>query len=803
MPIPFTLSGSSIYTNAVTFLIGTAPKHGMLSGSVPDLMYTPEPGYNGIDSLTFRANDGHADSPWAEVTLEVLAFNDPPTLQDIADQIIPQDTSTPRVPFQIADPDDAATSLVVTAVSSDLDLVPAEGIVLAGTGGTRRLAVTPAAGQSGSAVIRVTVTDPSGAQASDAFVLTVVPPMTRTFENAGLIVLPEAGPGDPYPSILHVDAASGTVLKAQVHLLGLTHSQPDDIDLLLVSPAGQKALILSDAGGTVPVEAVDLTFDDDAATRLPNTSGITPGTYKPSNFGSGDLFPGPAPAAPYATSLGAFRNRAADGDWALFVMDDEAPVGGSLTGGWSLTLILRANTPPSITDIPDQQVLQNSAPISRPFTITDVETAETDLMVTVASSNPILLPESAVELSGTGANRSLRVTPTPGEAGIAMVTLRVSDAGGLATDTMFDLIVKPIVTRTFSQPAPIIIPASGPASPYPSAIMVTGVEGSVQTVEVRCHGFSHTRPDDVDVLLVAPGGQKALVLSDAGGSTAVEDVDLDLSDSAGSHVPNSGPLVTATYRPSNFGTGDLFPEPAPAAPYATTLDVFKDTDPNGTWALYVLDDNDPESGVLAGGWEIAITTADLSPGNGGGFAFSTAIPQTVVGDALHHTSVAPPTDLALDEGGAFVAISYFGANIEIWDIHRDQLLVELPDSTGAWKLRFFGREADRLVACCNDMSLRIWDWRLGQELLRLYSGRRTSCLTISPDGMELAAGGYDPAVVVRFAVPWWFEQGNPLFHKSLKGYDLVPAGQAFGEPSIRSEASARTLVRPWSREREE
>jgi regulation of enolase protein 1 (concanavalin A-like superfamily) len=51
---------------------------GSLSGTAPNLTYTPDPDANGSDSLTFVANDGSADSNTATVAITISPLNDPP-----------------------------------------------------------------------------------------------------------------------------------------------------------------------------------------------------------------------------------------------------------------------------------------------------------------------------------------------------------------------------------------------------------------------------------------------------------------------------------------------------------------------------------------------------------------------------------------------------------------------------------------------------------------------------------------------------------------------------------------------------
>jgi hypothetical protein len=102
-------------------------------------------------------------------------------------------------------------------------------------------------------------------------------------------------------------------------------------------------------------------------------------------------------------------------------------------------------------------------------------------------------------------------------------------------------------------------------------------------------------------------------LSDAGGTTDVVNQTLTFDDAAAATVPDAGPMVTGTVRPSNFGTGDTFPDftaPYPnaaAAGTATLASVFNGTEGNGTWSLYIIDDATTSAGSIAGGWSIDIT----------------------------------------------------------------------------------------------------------------------------------------------------------------------------------------------------
>jgi len=84
MAVEIVLSGTDMDGDPLTYSVVTPPSHGTLSGTAPNLTYTPAVNYNGPDSFTFRANDGQADSNVATVAITVNAVNDSPVANDQA-----------------------------------------------------------------------------------------------------------------------------------------------------------------------------------------------------------------------------------------------------------------------------------------------------------------------------------------------------------------------------------------------------------------------------------------------------------------------------------------------------------------------------------------------------------------------------------------------------------------------------------------------------------------------------------------------------------------------------------------------
>ncbi len=77
-PASVTLAGTDIAGYALSFAVASSPVHGIISGSAPNLTYTPNVNYSGNDSFNFTANDGSLTSNAAAVTLNVTFVAQPP-----------------------------------------------------------------------------------------------------------------------------------------------------------------------------------------------------------------------------------------------------------------------------------------------------------------------------------------------------------------------------------------------------------------------------------------------------------------------------------------------------------------------------------------------------------------------------------------------------------------------------------------------------------------------------------------------------------------------------------------------------
>jgi hypothetical protein len=156
-PVPITLVATGPPT--ITYSVVSNPANGTLSGTVPNMTYTPGSNFAGSDSITFKANNG-SDSNIATVSITVTA----PPVPTPASQSV-------TVNYQTA----TAVTLSATGLGTityAVTIAPTHG-VLSGT--APNLTYTPAAGYSGSDSFSFTASNPGGTSAAAVVSLTVLP----------------------------------------------------------------------------------------------------------------------------------------------------------------------------------------------------------------------------------------------------------------------------------------------------------------------------------------------------------------------------------------------------------------------------------------------------------------------------------------------------------------------------------------------------------------------------------------------------------------------------------------------------
>jgi Ca2+-binding RTX toxin-like protein len=165
-----------------------------------------------------------------------------------------------------------------------------------------------------------------------------------TFSNTTSISIPDIGQGFPYPTNIAVTGLNGVVSDVNATLVSIDHPNPDDIEVLLVGPAGTTTALIGDAGGAANTVNDTITLDDSSALLAPDSGGFVGGvTYRPADYDMPglDAFNSPAPSPPYGLTLSTHNGTNPNGTWSLYVFDDffgGMGTGGDISGGWSVNV---------------------------------------------------------------------------------------------------------------------------------------------------------------------------------------------------------------------------------------------------------------------------------------------------------------------------------------------------------------------------------------------------------------------------------------------------------------------------------
>ncbi len=370
------------------------------SGNNRWMKVTPVDSYQSDTTITIKVTDtgvdntltGDVKSATTDVLVTVAPVNDTPTINDhstnwtkivSSNVVIDEDTSTDAIAFTVDDEETYGAGVTVTASASNTTLVPSSGIELSGEGEARTIKITPAADRYGSATIRIYASD--GNTTRSAYFILVVNPVN----DAPIITPPDdqtiaedGNTGDLYYSITDIDST----------ITNITVEAVSDNETLLLP--------------------VDIVRSGNANDRVVN---ITP-----------------------------LANMNGDVTITL-TADDQGDVNN--TGSASFVLhVLAVNDTPTIEDIADVTILEDSATAAIPVYIADIDDELSALTLSAISSNPSLVDDSCIVFSKdeeTGQNY-ITLTPKTNANGAALITVKVVDESGKYKTISFTLNVTPV-----------------------------------------------------------------------------------------------------------------------------------------------------------------------------------------------------------------------------------------------------------------------------------------------------------------------------------------------------------------------
>jgi uncharacterized repeat protein (TIGR01451 family) len=233
----------------------------------------------------------------------------------------------------------------------------------------------------------------------------------NTYSNMAPIIINDGTAATPYPSVINVSGLPGAVTGTTVMITNINHTWPRDIDILLVSPSGQKSYLMAKAGANFAVNNLTLTFDDAATAFLPQSTQMISGTNRPTSYAAvPPPFPVPAPVGPYSTNLAVFNGSNPNGPWSLFVFDDTLFNSGVISNGWLLNLINShpilgdADLGTYLTAVPNPVIAGNNVTYSLSLTNYGPGTATNILVIDAFPPGVGFVSSSASQGTATGSS---------------------------------------------------------------------------------------------------------------------------------------------------------------------------------------------------------------------------------------------------------------------------------------------------------------------------------------------------------------------------------------------------------------
>ncbi|MBD2269943.1 hypothetical protein H6F62_14560 [Anabaena sp. FACHB-1391] len=246
------------------------------------------------------------------------------------------------------------------------------------------------------------------------------------FTNPNEITIPNGGAATTYPSSINVSGLNGTITSLKVTLSNISHTYPDDLDVLLIGPTGAKVLLMSDAGWSWDLNNVTLTFDPNARDFLPDQGQISSGSYRATDYETGDRFNNsPAPSGNYGIDFSVFNNTIPNGAWNIYVVDDTGVDIGNIAGGWSIAIdTTEVTTKPIVTLATSPKKVAENSGGNILYTFTRTGNIASELTVNYTVSGSAIFN---TDYSQTGATSHTATTGTVSfAAGADTVTLTIS-----------------------------------------------------------------------------------------------------------------------------------------------------------------------------------------------------------------------------------------------------------------------------------------------------------------------------------------------------------------------------------------
>ncbi len=493
------------------------------SGANRTITATPLANTFGNAQITVSVSDGQLSAS-RQFTLTVNSVNDAPTLAAIADVSVARDGGQQTVNL-VGIGSGAANenqTLTVIVSSSNPLLIPTPLVAYTSPANTGSLRFTPAAGQTGSAQITVTVSDDGGTAnggintVQRSFMVNVIAsanaaPTLAPISNVSMVQQEgEAG--------LDLGAMGAGAMIWAVSPVGAPLSQT--VNLSGISTGGESS------------QSLTVTANSSNPSLVPNpvvtyTSPATSGTLQ---------------LAPTAGATGS----------ALITVTVKDNGGGTDTiqRSFAVNVAGPANSEPTISSISSQTVNEDGVLGPLGFSVNDAQTTSGSLVVSAVSGNVTLLPNSALQLGGANSSRNLTLRPAANQSGKALITLTVSDAGGAMANRSFWVNVNPVNDAPTLGPVADMVLSGEPVETVSLSGIGVGPLDGVQGLTVQASSSNPSVLGNPEVVYYSPNGTAEVQLRPVLGATGSATITVTVKDDGG--TANGGQdTVTRTFTVSS------------------------------------------------------------------------------------------------------------------------------------------------------------------------------------------------------------------------------------------------------------
>jgi PKD repeat protein len=424
-----------------------------------ELIITPEAQKFGMATITLAVNDGFQTSA-THFMVTVNAVNDSPQIALIPNQAINEDQMLEPLALDIFDNETAASNLSVHVFSDNIQLIPIEGMQLYWNDSNWALTVLPETNASGIAQLTLTVSDGAYTVRTD-FQLIVLsvndPPTIQEIQTQYIEENGTSGPiqlivNDPestfneleihlissHPDLLPIDNEHASIISQALFLTPVMYGSGETMITITVSDGllqSQTAFLLEVSSVNQPPEissVQDYSFDEDTAMSPISFTVLDIETPVESlivrvQASNTTLFPQDAITLDYHDNqfwlmFSPQLNYNGASQMTIYVDDgiDESLETFTVN-------VIPVEDPPELIPPIDLQLQEDTAAQRMKFLVSDPETSHDNLNITAISDNLDLIPQDAIQITGTTDERWLKISPLPEHFGMAHILLTVTD----------------------------------------------------------------------------------------------------------------------------------------------------------------------------------------------------------------------------------------------------------------------------------------------------------------------------------------------------------------------------------------